>query len=130
VKQRIAVLLMLGMLPWAELHAQSQAVSATLTVSARVEGLCEVTAGNSLQGTALLHATCTPGSTYNVGLNEGTIRDATANQRKLVSASQVFTVTGVGTGFAVDHTVFGAAPASEVIPAGGYADIATVRVYY
>lgn len=96
----------------AELHAQSQAVSAAFKVSARVEGVCEVTASNFLRGAALLRATCTPGSTYNVGLNEGT------------------RVTGVGTGFAVDHAVFGAAPAAEVIPAGGYADITTVRVYY
>ncbi len=89
MKQRIAVLLMLGLMPWAEIHAQSQQVSTTFRVSARVEAVCEVTAtdlafgtysaqvGTPLLGTTLLRATCTPGTTYNVGLNEGTSPGAT-----------------------------------------------------
>jgi spore coat protein U-like protein len=40
------------------------------------------------------------------------------------------TVTGVGTGTPVDHTVFGAVPAAQVVPAGDYADTITVRVFY
>ena len=40
------------------------------------------------------------------------------------------TVTGVGTGLAVDHTVFGAVPAAQVVPAGDYGDTVTVRIYY
>jgi spore coat protein U-like protein len=40
------------------------------------------------------------------------------------------TVTGVGTGIAQDHTVFGAVPAAQVVPAGSYEDTITVRVYY
>src|SRR5688572_17709128 len=99
MKQRIALLLMLGLLPWAELHAQSQTVSTTFRVSARVEAVCEVTAtdlafgsytaqaGSPLQGTTLLRATCTPGSTYNVGLSEGTSPGATVNQRKMASGT-------------------------------------------
>jgi spore coat protein U-like protein len=163
MKQRTAVLLMLGLMPWAELHAQSQTASTTFRVSARVEAVCEVTAtdlafgtytaqgGTPLQGTTLLRATCTPGSTYNVGLNAGTSPGATVNARKMVSGAQVLnyqlyrdsarsqiwgdttgtdTVTGVGTGIAQDHTVFGAVPAAQVVPAGDYQDTITVRVYY
>ena len=163
MKQRIAVVLMLGLLPWAEIHAQSQTVSTTFRVSARVEAVCEVTAtdlafgtytaqgGTPVQGTTLLRATCTPGTTYNVGLNEGTSPGATVNQRKMVSGAQSLnyqlysdsarstiwgnttgtdTVTGVGTGLAVDHTVFGAVPAAQVVPAGDYQDTITVRIYY
>ena len=162
--RRAAFLLLLGMMPWAELPAQSQTVSTSFRVQARVEAVCEVTAtdlsfgtyssqaGAPLQGTTLLRATCTPGSTYNVGLNEGTSPGATVNQRKMVSAAQqalnyqlysdaarskpwgntpgTDTVTGVGTGLAQDHTVFGAVPAAQVVPAGDYADTITVRIYY
>jgi spore coat protein U-like protein len=163
MKQRIAVLLMLGLMPWAELQAQSQTVSTTFRVSARVEAVCAVTAtdlvfgtytaqaGTPLQGTTLLSATCTPGSSYQVGLSEGTSPGATINARKMVSATgalnyqlykdsarqQIWgntqgtdTVTGVGTGIAQDHTVFGAVPAAQVVPAGDYQDTVTVRVYY
>ena len=124
MKQRIAILLVIGVLPWAELHAQSQQASTTFRVSALVEAVCEVTAtdpsvatdfsrGTPLQATTLLRATCTPGSTYHVG-----------------QAHNTGTVTGVGTGLAVDHTVFGAVPAAQVIPAGDYQDTITVRIYY
>jgi spore coat protein U-like protein len=162
MKQRTAVLLMLGLMPLAELHAQSQTVSTTFRVSARVEAVCEVTAtdlafgtytaqaGTPTQGSTLLRATCTPGTTYNVGLNEGA-SGGTVNQRKMASGanalnyqlyrdaarSQIWgnttgtdTVTGVGTGIAQDHTVFGAVPAAQVVPAGDYQDTITVRVYY
>jgi spore coat protein U-like protein len=163
MKHRIAVLLMLGAMPWAEIHAQSQTVSTTFRVSARVEAVCEVTAtdlafgtytaqgGTPVQATTLLRTTCTPGTTYNVGLNEGTSPGASVNQRKMVSGAQSLnyqlysdsarstiwgnttgtdTVTGVGTGLAVDHTVFGAVPAAQVVPAGDYQDTITVRIYY
>ena len=160
--KRAAVLLMLGMLPAAAVHAQ-QTATTTFRVSAKVQAVCAVTAtdlnfgtytsstGTPLQGTTLLRATCTPGSTYNVGLNEGTSPGATVNQRRMVSGPQVLnyqlysdsarsviwgnttgtdTVTGLGTGMAQDHTVFGAIPAAQVVPAGDYGDTITVRVYY
>ena len=163
MKQRIAVLLLFGMMPWAELHAQAQTATTTFRVTAKVQAVCEITAtdltfgtytsqgATPLQATTLLRATCTPGSTYNVGLNEGTSPGATVNARKMVSGAQALnyqlysdtsrttiwgnttgtdTVTGVGTGLAVDHTVFGAVPAAQVVPAGDYSDTITVRVYY
>ena len=163
MKQRIAVLLVLAMMPWARVHAQAQQAQTTFKVSATVSAVCEVTAadlafgtytssaGTPANGTTLLRATCTPGSTYNVGLNEGTSAGATVNARKMSSganalnyqlysdsARQVIwgntsgtdTVTGVGTGLAVDHTVFGSVPAAQVVPAGSYEDTITVRIFY
>ncbi len=163
VKRRITVLLMFGLLPWAGLHAQQQTAQTTFTVSATVNAVCVVTAtdlafgaytsstGTPLLGTTLLQATCSPNSSYNIGLNEGTSPGATVNQRKMVSGAnnlnyQLYsdaqrstiwgnttgtdTVTGVGTGLAVDHTVYGSVPAKQVVPAGNYSDTITVRVYY
>ena len=163
MNQRIAVLLALGLAPWAGLLAQSQTASTTFKVAAKVEAVCAITAvdlafgtytpqaGPALQGTTLLRATCTPNSTYNIGLNEGTSPGATINQRKMVSGTQTLnyqlysdsartviwgnttgtdTVTGVGTGLAQDHTVFGSVPAAQVVPAGDYQDTITVRIYY
>ena len=164
MKQRIAVLLMLGLMPWAELHAQGQEVSTTFKVTAKVQAVCAVTAtdlsfgtytsqcGAALQGTTLLRATCTPGSTYNIGLNDGAAGGSTYAGRQMASAGgqkltyQLYrdsartniwgnttgtdTVQDVGTGLAKDHTVFGAIPAAQVVPAGDYQDTITVRVYY
>ena len=167
MKQRIAVatLLMLGMLPGAGLRAQENATQTTFQVKARVQAVCEVTAtdldfgtytskaGTRLEGQTLLRATCTPGTTYNIGLNEGTTAGASITARAMKPATgtqnlsyQLYsdtsrstiwgntsgtdTVTGSGTGLAVDHTVFGAIPAAQVVPAGDYSDTITVRVYY
>jgi spore coat protein U-like protein len=162
MKRRNLALLALGMMPWIGLHAQ-QTAQATFRVSARVDAVCEVTAADlefgvyvaqsdaPLAGTTLLRATCTPDTTYYIGLDQGQSPGATVNQRKMVSGAEVLnyqlysdashsviwgnttgtdTVTGVGTGLAQDITVFGSIPASQVIPAGDYTDTITVRVYY
>ena len=162
-RMAIPVFLVLGMLPWAAVHAQSQTATTTFRVTAKVQAVCEVTsndlnfgtynpkASSPHQVTTLLRATCTPGSTYNIGLNEGTSPGATINQRKMASGANALnyqlysdsarstiwgnttgtdTVTGVGTGLSQDHTVFGAVPAAQAVPAGDYADTITVRVYY
>ena len=162
MKKAVPLVLMLGMLPCTALDAQ-QTTSTTFRVTARVNAVCEVTSSDLDFGTynpkaasphnvtTLLRATCTPNTTYNVGLNEGASPGATVNQRKMVSGSNALnyqlyressrtsiwgnttgtdTVTGVGTGLAQDHTVFGSVPPAQVIPAGDYADTITVRVYY
>lgn len=162
MKRYILALLAFGVMPLGELHAQLTAQT-TFRVSAKVSAVCDVTAtdldfGNYTaqsatpqQSTTLLRTTCTPNTTYNIGLNEGTSPGATVNQRKMVSGGQVLnyqlysdasrsaiwgnttgsdTVTGVGTGIAQDHTVFGSIPAAQVVPAGDYQDTITVRVYY
>ncbi len=163
MKQRLAVLLLLTTLPWAGLHAQTQTATTTFKVTAKVQAVCYVTAsdlafgtytsssGSPLQGTTVLHTTCTPNSTYNIGLNEGTSPGATVNQRRMLSGTQILnyqlysdaqrskiwgnttgtdTVVGTGTGLSQDHTVFGSVPAAQVSPAGDYQDLITVRIYY
>ena len=140
-----------------------QNVSTTFRVTATVLPMCEVRASDlnfgqysaqaatQLSGTTAVSVTCTPQTSYNVGLNEGTSPGATVNQRKMISGASALnyqlyqdanrtkiwgttigtdTVTGVGTGLEQDHTVFGGVPAQQVIPSGSYADTITVRVYY
>jgi spore coat protein U-like protein len=121
-----AALWVLGMLPWAGNYAQQ---STTFRVSATVEESCDASAPDlavgyhaaqriaSRQATLQLRATCTPATTYHVGLHKGT-------------SSGAGTLTGVGTGLEEDHTIFGGVPAAQVVPFGDYADTITVRVYY
>lgn len=162
MRRHTAILLMLGLMPWAALHAQ-QTATTTFKVTARVQAVCTVTAtdlafgtytsssGSPLQGTTIVRTTCTPSSGYNIGLNAGTSTGATINQRKMSSGVNTLnyqlysnatrttiwgntpgtdTVTGVGTGLAVDHTVYGSVPAAQVVPAGDYQDVITVTVSY
>lgn len=163
MKQRLAVLLLLAATPWTGPRAQDP-VTTTFRVSARVNAVCDITASNldfgvysaqgssPLLGTTLLRATCTPATTYQIGLNEGTSAGATVNQRKMASGAtaalnyQLYsdsarsviwgntpgtdTVTGTGTGLAQDHTVFGAIPAAQSVPAAEYGDTITVRIFY
>jgi spore coat protein U-like protein len=104
-----------------------------------------------LTSTTILRATCTPGSTYNIGLSDGTGGGTIYSGRKMASGQnklnyQLYrdsartniwgnttgtdTVQDVGTGLAKDHTVFGTIPAAQVVPSGDYADTITVRVSY
>jgi spore coat protein U-like protein len=162
MKRLSVALLALGMMSWVGLHAQ-QTTQTTFRVSATVNAVCAVTAsdlqfgaytaqsGTPLQGTTLLRATCTPNTTYYVGLDQGQSPGATVNQRKMVSGAsnlnyQLYsdaahtviwgnttgtdTVTGVGSGLTQDHTVFGSIPASQVVAAGDYSDTITVRIYF
>ena len=163
MKQRIAVLSILAALPWMQAGGQ-QTVDTTFRVSARVNSVCEVTASNlgfgvytaqnasPLLGTTFLRATCTPNTSYQIGLNEGTSPGATVAQRRMASPTasalnyQLYsdsarssiwgntpgtdTVTGLGTGLPFDHTVYGAVPSAQSVPAEEYSDTITVRLYY
>lgn len=164
MKQRIAVLLVLGILPWAGLRAQSQTAETTFRVTARVQAVCQVTAtdltfgdytaqnATALLGTTQVNTTCTPNTTYNIGLNEGTGGGTINGGRQMASVggqklnyqlysdsarSKIWgntvptdTVTGTGTGLAQAHTVYGTVPAKQILPAGDYTDTITVRIYY
>jgi len=113
MKMRMAVLLMLGTMPWAVLHAQSQPVSTTLRVHARVEAGCTMTASDlDRHAATLLRATCTPNTTYDVGLNSGMSRSAVS-------------VNTIGS-----DAMFGGVPVAQMVPAGDNAGVITVRVYY
>ena len=160
--QSILILIMLGMLPSAGLNAQ-QTTRTTLAVTARLEESCKVTApdlalgkytaqrGAPSQAKLALSVTCTPDTTYSVGVNKGTTHGATGGQQKVASGAQdsnnrrysdsarsaipgntigTENVTGVGTGMEVNHTLFGGIPASQVVQGGDYADTITVRVHY
>ena len=159
--QSLLILIMLGMLPSAGLNAQ-QTARTTLAVTARLEESCKVIApdfvlGNrTTQGGALrpakihLSVTCTPDTTYSVGLIKGTSRGATTNQQTMPSEAQASniqpnsdstrkaipgntitteTLTGVGAGMEVNHTLFGGVAAQVVLPVDS-GDTLSVRVYY
>jgi spore coat protein U-like protein len=164
MKRRIAVLLVLGMLPWVELAAQQQNATTTFRVTARVNAVCDVTsndlafgiynpkASSPHQVSSLVRATCTPGATYQVGLNAGTSPGATVNQRKMVAGSNTLnyqlysdsarssiwgdtpgtdTVTPpAGTGLSQDLPVYGTIPPAQPAAVGDYSDTITVRVYF
>ena len=147
--QSLLILIMLGMLPSAGLNAQ-QTARTTLAVTARLEESCKVTApdlalgkytaqrGAPPQAKLALSVTCTPDTTYSVGVNKGTTHGATTSERKTATAGAAVpgntigteNVTGVGTGTEVNHTLFGGVPAAQVVQAGDYADTLTVRVHY
>ena len=106
--------------------------------------------GSDHTGTARVAVMCTPATAYNVGLHAGAATGAAASQRRMVasanqlnyqlyqdsSRSKIWgntagtdTVPGAGTGQSVDHTIFGAVPARQVIPASDYGDTITVQLY-
>jgi spore coat protein U-like protein len=167
MKRRIAVLLMLGTMLGAGLNAQQigaqQTAQTTFKVTATVQAVCVVSAGDlnfgsytsqsALLGQSGVVATCTPGSSYNIGLNAGSATGATINSRKMAGTpatntlnyqlyrdsarSQIWgqtigtdTVVDVGTGIAKSHTVFGTIPGGQLSPAGSYQDIVTVLITY
>jgi spore coat protein U-like protein len=97
--------------------------------------------------------TCTAGQNYSVGLSQGTTTGGTTTTRLMqhsVSAATVpyelysdaartqnwgnstaDDIEGMGTGSAVNHTVYGRVPAHEIAPdAGFYKDTVTVTVTY
>ena len=127
---RIAVLLMLGILPSAGVHAQKTAV---FRVGATVEEYCHVTppnltrinytaqGGAQVQVTKPLSATCTSDTSYTVVLTKGRWNgtDTITVVRKVPAGNHM-----------VDHTLSGEVPATEVVPPNDYADAITARVYY
>jgi len=102
MKQRIAVrtaiLLMLGFLPGAGLHAQ-QTATTTFIVKTTVQAVCVVSAtdlnfgnyasgaGSPLLGTTLVQPTCTPGTTYNIALNGGSAGGTIYGGRQMASGA-------------------------------------------
>jgi spore coat protein U-like protein len=145
MKWRIVVSVVLGLLPLAGVYAQQQETSTSFRVTAKVEEACDVAASDltfdpskaqrqaSLaQAPLRLLARCTPHSTYKIGLNESRLPGATVDQQRMVMASQMLIdqVTGIGTGLAVNHALFGAVAAAQFVSAGDYANTVTVRIYY
>lgn len=105
---------------------------------------------DNINGSNTLTATCTLALPYTVGLNGGTGIGATAAARKmtrvggtnlleyslyqtidrLLVLSDVLTLSGMGTGLAIAHSVFGKITAAQNVPAGNYADTITATITF
>lgn len=131
--------------------------------TAHVPSQCTVQAGNLDFGnvpglitqphdqTSVIELDCTPGTVYQVGLDQG--QHAAAGMRRMRHAAapanvayilyrdpgrtrpwgatlDVDTVSGTGTGIPQQLTVHGRIPAGQVAPAGSYRDVVTVTVSY
>jgi spore coat protein U-like protein len=135
--------------------------SATFTVTAQVLTDCAITANNLNFGnysgvfvdqTTTLTATCTTGTPYTIGLNQGTSTGATVTARKMTGpatdllAYGLFqdsghsvnwgntigtdTVANTGTGVAQSFTVFGHLPGSQFVAPGAYSDTITATLTF
>jgi spore coat protein U-like protein len=129
--------------------------------SATVAAICFISAptlafgaysGVLLNGTTTLSATCTSGTPFNIGLNQGVASGATVTTRKMAGpGSQLLayslfrdsartlnwgntvgtdTVAATATGSAQSFTVFGRIPASQTSAPGSYQDTITATVTF
>jgi spore coat protein U-like protein len=130
-------------------------------IRANISATCSIAAndlnfGNysrtRLDGTTTLSATCTSGTAFDIGLNQGVAPGATVTARKMTGpGSQLLnyslsrdsartlnwgntdgtdTVGGTGTGSAQTFTVYGRIPALQSAGAGTYQDTITATVFF
>ena len=134
--------------------------TATLTVTASVAAVCNVQsatlafgaydpAAANLDATTTVDLTCTPGTTYDVGLDGGGSGNvaarqmanggATLNYSMYQDASRTTnwgdtvgtdTVSGTGGGGVVSHTVYGRIPTGQFVATGAYSDTVTITVTF
>ena len=134
--------------------------TATLTVTASVAAVCNVQsatlafgaydpAAANLDATTTVDLTCTPGTTYDVGLDGGGSGNvaarqmanggATLNYSMYQDASRTTnwgdtvgtdTVSGTGGGGVVSHTVYGRIPTGQFVAPGAYSDTLTITVTF
>lgn len=147
---------------WAN-NAAAATATTTMGVSATVSSVClisanainlgtyDAVAGTAVTATTTVSATCTSGSTYDVGISVGNGTGATVAARKLTSGANTLTyslysdaghttawgdtvgtntVAGTGNGTAQSITVYGKINASQNVPAGSYSDTVNVTVTY
>ncbi|GAA4027686.1 spore coat U domain-containing protein [Sphingomonas rosea] len=163
LKPKKALLLALVLLPCAQ-AAHAGTAQTTMSVSTTVLNSCLVSAaplafGNydpvsttATNATSSITVTCTPGTSFVVGLNAGTASGATVSTRQMSFASNrlgyaLFTdpsrTSNWGNTSGVDAlapvtatstpsvlTVYGRIAAEQSVPAGAYADVVTVTVTY
>jgi spore coat protein U-like protein len=108
--------------------------------------------GSLINATSTVTATCTSGTTYNVGLNAGTATGATVTNRSMTGPAGALlsyklfrnsgrtlnwgntvgsdTVAGTGTGLAQSLTVYGQLPAGQFVRVGSYTDTITATLTY
>lgn len=105
---------------------------------------------DNINGSNVLTATCTMAVPYTLGLNVGSGTGATAAARKMTRVggtemlnyslyqtvdrlsvlSDVLTISGLGTGVAINHSVFGKITAGQNVPAGNYVDTVTATINF
>ncbi|KPF62166.1 spore coat U domain-containing protein [Porphyrobacter sp. AAP60] len=144
--------------------ALAQTAQTTMDISATVVNACVVsatnlafgnydpTAGSPTDASSSITVTCTPGSSFTVGLNAGTTSGATVSNRMMASGSNrldyalysdVARTTNWGNTPGSDTpaaitavsspsilTVFGRVPAQQSVVAGSYTDTVTITVSY
>jgi spore coat protein U-like protein len=141
--------------------AMAATTTATFTVSATVVSTCNVTTNNlnfgtysgaSATGASTVNATCSTGTPYTVGLNQGASTGATVTTRKMAgpgaeylnyglfqdaghatnwgNTSGTDTQASTGTGAAQSFTVYGQIPASQFVQAGAYSDTITATLTF
>ncbi|HEY2750883.1 spore coat U domain-containing protein [Phenylobacterium sp.] len=141
--------------------ARAATTTATFTVTASVQTACAVSANNlnfgayagqQIDNTVTLLATCSVTVPYDIGLNQGTFTGATVTTRRMAGTDpaglgySLFqdtgrttnwgntvptdTVHGVGTGFAQTVTVFGRIPGGQNVSPGSYSDTITVTLNF
>jgi spore coat protein U-like protein len=107
---------------------------------------------DNINGTNTVTATCTLAVPYEIGLDVGIGTGATAVSRKMTRTGGTemleyslyqaadrlvvlgdtvgLTISGLGTGLAINHTVFGKIPAGQNVPAGNYVDTVTATITF
>jgi spore coat protein U-like protein len=144
---------------------QAATDTTTFQVTATVNDACTVSATDLAFGvydpsaadnekTSTITVTCTKGTDYDIGLNEGAASGATVTTRQMLDTvssdlinyslysdasrtvnwgNTVGTETvhvGSATGAAENHTVYGKIPTGQYVTAGSYSDTITVTVTY
>lgn len=108
---------------------------------------------DNINGTNTVTATCTLGVPYSIGLDAGIGTGATTASRKMTRAGGtelleyslyqsadrlvvlgntlgIDVITGLGTGLAIGHTVFGKITAGQNVPVGNYVDTVTATITF
>ncbi|WP_274426586.1 Csu type fimbrial protein [Chelativorans sp. YIM 93263] len=144
--------------------AFSQTATTQFNVQITINAECQINSANDLNfgasgmldtavaATTAIAVQCTSGTTYDVGLNEGTGAGATVATRVMTgpgaetvtyslytdpahtdvwgNTTGTDTVTGTGTGSEQIYTVYGQVPAQPTPTPGTYSDVITVTVTY
>ena len=131
-------------------------VSAGCTISAAIHDFGTYSPSSptdNSNGTNIVSATCTLAVPYSIGLDAGIGTGATVTNRKMTRTGGTETlayslyqaadrlvvlgntlavdvITGVGTGLAIPHTVFGKIAAGQNVPAGNYVDTVTATINF
>lgn len=153
--------IMLFLAPAQNVYAGVQTATANMTVTANVAASCTVSTGNMVFGaysgslvttTATITATCTNGTTYNIGLSAGNGAGATVAARKMTKVADTptlnytilkpddtnnwgntvgtDTLAGTGNGSAQNLTANGKIPASQTSAVGSYTDTVVVTITF